>query len=51
MAKLDDETKLLIDSLFDLYDKNSKHYLTIKEAVWLLTDVIEMGGKANQEVI
>lgn len=33
MAKLDDETKQLIDELFDLYDKNNKGYLTIKETV------------------
>ena len=51
MGKLDEETIELVDQLFDLYDKNRKSYLTIKETVWLLTDVIEMGGEANPEVI
>lgn len=51
MAKLDEETKELIDSLFDLYDKIKKGFLTTRETTWLLTDIIEMGGEANQEVI
>lgn len=31
MAKLDEETKELIDSLFDLYDKIKKGFLTTRE--------------------
>jgi hypothetical protein len=51
MGKLDEETIQLMEQLFDLYDKNKKDYLTIKETTRLLTDIIEMGGEANPEVI
>ncbi len=51
MGKLDDDTQNLIEEIFNLYDKDKSGDLTIKETVRLLTDIIEMGGEANQEVI
>ena len=51
MPKIDKETRQLIDELFTIYDSEENGSLSIDQCAILINDILEMGGKTDQEII